>query len=424
MHHAFPLITTIAAAFGLALVLGFVAARMRLPTLVGYLLAGMLLMFGVGLHFSLDDLLCVRRIALPGAIVQMVVATAMGAAVATWWGWPAPAAIIFGLALSVASTVVLLKALESKGIVESVNGRIAIGWLVVEDLAMVIVLVLLPPLAGMAAPGGARVGAGLWIALGRTVLEVVAFVALMLIVGRRALPWLLWQVTRTGSSELFTLCVVAAAVTIAYGSAELFGVSFALGAFYAGMVLRTPLVFAASEPALRRIRARSALARKLDRSDDPLAELPMSTDTRFLKNQVVIVGYGRVGSAIGAALKERGIPFVVAEENREIVERLRGDGQAAVLGNAVEPETLVQAHIADARMLVVATPQTLEVRQMVETARALNPDVQVVVRSHNEEEAVLLEREQAGKVFVGEQELARAMTQHVLANVSAEAATP
>ena len=239
MHHAFPLITTIAAAFGLALVLGFVAARMRLPTLVGYLLAGMLLMFGVGLHFSLDDLLCVRRIALPGAIVQMVVATAMGAAVATWWGWPAPAAIIFGLALSVASTVVLLKALESKGIVESVNGRIAIGWLVVEDLAMVIVLVLLPPLAGMAAPGGARVGAGLWIALGRTVLEVVAFVALMLIVGRRALPWLLWQVTRTGSRELFTLCVVAAAVTIAYGSAELFGVSFALGAFYAGMVLRT-----------------------------------------------------------------------------------------------------------------------------------------------------------------------------------------
>ena len=150
----------------------------------------------------------------------------------------------------------------------------------------------------------------------------------------------------------------------------------------------------------------------------------MSTDTRFLKNQVVIVGYGRVGSAIGAALKERGIPFVVAEENREIVERLRGDGQAAVLGNAVEPETLVQAHIADARMLVVATPQTLEVRQMVETARALNPDVQVVVRSHNEEEAVLLEREQAGKVFVGEQELARAMTQHVLANVSAEAAAP
>jgi CPA2 family monovalent cation:H+ antiporter-2 len=566
MHHAFPLITTIAAAFGLALVLGFVAARMRLPTLVGYLLAGiligpgtpgfvadvemasqlaeigvMLLMFGVGLHFSLDDLLSVRRIALPGAIVQMVVATAMGAAVATWWGWPVPAAIIFGLALSVASTVVLLKALESKGIVESVNGRIAIGWLVVEDLAMVIVLVLLPPLAGMAAPGGARVGAELWIALGRTVLEVIAFVALMLIVGRRALPWLLWQVTRTGSRELFTLCVVAAAVTIAYGSAELFGVSFALGAFFAGMVLResrfshraaeetlplrdafavlffvsvgmlfdprvlldeplkvlavvaiivlgkslaaaalvmllryplntaltvaaslaqigefsfilaglgmslgvlpaqgqslilagalisialNPLVFATSEPALRWIRSRSALARKLDRSDDPLAELPMSTDTRFLKNQVVIVGYGRVGSAIGAALKERGIPFVVAEENREIVERLRDDGQAAVLGNAVEPETLVQAHIADARMLVVATPQTLEVRQMVETARTLNPNVQVVVRSHNVEEAALLEREQAGKVFVGEQELARAMTQHVLANVSAEAATP
>jgi len=563
MHHALPLIATIAAAFGLALVLGFAAARMRLPALVGYLVAGiaigpatpgfvadldmasqlaeigvMLLMFGVGLHFSLQDLLSVRRIALPGAIVQMLAATAMGAGMAASWGWSLPAAIVFGLALSVASTVVLLKALESKGIVESVNGRIAIGWLVVEDLAMVIVLVLLPPLAGMAAPGAARLGADLWMALGRTMLEVVAFVALMLVVGRRAFPWLLWQVTRTGSRELFTLCVVAAAVTIAYGSAQLFGVSFALGAFFAGMVLResrfshraaeetlplrdafavlffvsvgmlfdprvlvdeplrvaavvaiivlgksvaaaglvlllryplntaitvaaslaqigefsfilaglgtslgvlpaqgqslilagalisialNPLVFAASEPALRWIRARSALARKLDRSDDPLAELPTTTETRFLRNQVVVVGYGRVGSAIGAALKARGIPFVVAEENREIVERLRDDGQAAVLGNAAEPATLIQAHVADARMLVIATPQTVAVRQTVQTARTLNPDVQVVVRSHNVEEAAMLEREQAGKVFVGEQELANAMTRHVLAAVGDEA---
>lgn len=560
MHHSVPLITTIAAAFGLALVLGFVAARLKLPALVGYLLAGivigpatpgfvadvamagqlaeigvMLLMFGVGLHFSLQDLLSVRRIALPGAVVQMLVATAMGAGLATWWGWSAIAAIVFGLSLSVASTVVLLKALERHGALESVNGRIAVGWLVVEDLAMVIVLVLLPPLAGILGAGETQSGRELGLALGRTVLEVGVFVVLMLVVGRRAFPWLLWQVTRTGSRELFTLCVVAAAVTIAWGSAALFGVSFALGAFFAGMVLResqfshraaeetlplrdafavlffvsvgmlfdpqvlldepmkvvavvaiivigkslaaallvlllryplntaltvsaslaqigefsfilaglgmslgvlppqgqslilagalisialNPLVFAAVGPALRWIRARSALARQLDRSDDPLAELPMSTDARFLKNQVVIVGHGRVGKAIAAALKAQGIAFVVAEENREIVEQLRAAGQAAVLGNAVDPATLVQAHIADARMLVIATPQTLEVRQMIATARALNPKIDVAVRSHNVEEAALLERENGSRVFVGESELAHAMTRHVLERVA------
>jgi monovalent cation:H+ antiporter-2, CPA2 family len=560
MHQSVPLITTIAAAFGLALVLGFIAARLKLPALVGYLLAGivigpatpgfvadvamagqlaeigvMLLMFGVGLHFSLQDLLSVRRIALPGAVVQMLVATAMGAALASWWGWSAAAAIVFGLSLSVASTVVLLKALESQGMVETVNGRIAVGWLVVEDLAMVVVLVLLPPLAGILGSGTAAPGPEVWLALGRTVIEVGVFIVLMLVVGRRAFPWLLWQVTRTGSRELFTLCVVAAAVTIAYGSAALFGVSFALGAFFAGMVLResqfshraaqetlplrdafavlffvsvgmlfdpkvlfdeplkvvavvaiivigkslaaallvlvlryplntaltvsaslaqigefsfilaglgmslgvlpaegqslilagalisialNPLVFAAVGPALRWIRARSALARQLDRSDDPLAELPMSTDAKYLKNQVVLVGYGRVGKGIAAALKAQGIAFVVAEENREVVEQLRSAGQAAVLGNAVDPATLVQAHIADARMLVIATPQTLEVRQMIATARTLNPKIDVAVRSHNAEEAALLERENGGRVFVGESELARAMTRHVLERVA------
>jgi CPA2 family monovalent cation:H+ antiporter-2 len=416
-----------------------------------------------------------------------------------------------------------------------VNGRIAVGWLVVEDLAMVIVLVLLPPLAGILGAAETQPGPNLWLALGRTVIEVGVFVALMLVVGRRAFPWLLWQVTRTGSRELFTLCVVAAAVTIAWGSAALFGVSFALGAFFAGMVLResqfshraaqetlplrdafavlffvsvgmlfdpqvlldeplkvvavvaiivvgksvaaallvlllryplntaltvsaslaqigefsfilaglgmslgvlpaegqslilagalisialNPLVFAASGPALRWIRERSALARQLDRSDDPLAELPTSTDAKFLKNQVVIVGYGRVGKGIATALKAQGIAFVVAEENREIVEQLRAAGQAAVLGNAVDPATLIQAHIADARMLVIATPQTLEVRRMIATARTLNPKIDVAVRSHNVEEAALLEREHASRVFVGESELARAMTRHVLERVA------
>jgi CPA2 family monovalent cation:H+ antiporter-2 len=263
------LITTIAAAFGLALILGFIAVRLRLPALVGYLIAGviigpatpgfvadielsrqlaeigvMLLMFGVGLHFSLDELLAVRRIALPGAIAQIAVATALGMAVTSFWGWSFGAGIVFGLALSVASTVVLLRALEDRGVLDSINGRIAVGWLVVEDLAMVLVLVLLPPLAGWLSgdtASGVAQRAGersLLTTLALTLGQVSAFVVLMLVVGRRVLPWLLWQVARTGSRELFTLCVIAAAVGIAYGSAELFGVSFALGAFFAGLVMR------------------------------------------------------------------------------------------------------------------------------------------------------------------------------------------
>ncbi|HVE55071.1 MAG TPA: cation:proton antiporter, partial [Ramlibacter sp.] len=263
MHHDLPLITTIAAALGLALVLGFIAARLRLPALVGYLVAGiligpftpgfvadiqlasqlaeigvMLLMFGVGLHFSLGDLLAVRRIAVPGAVVQMVAATAMGMGAALLWGWSLAAAVVFGVSLSVASTVVLLRALEARNQLETFTGRVAVGWLVVEDLAMVLVLVLLPPLAAALAGGGRLDIASLGRELGTTLLQVGVFVALMLVVGRRLFPWLLWQVQRVGSRELFTLCVVAAAVSIAYGATKIFGVSFALGAFFAGMVLR------------------------------------------------------------------------------------------------------------------------------------------------------------------------------------------
>ena len=263
MHHDISLITTLAAGFGLALILGFIATRLKLPALVGYLLAGiaigpatpgfvadvqiasqlaevgvMLLMFGVGLHFSVDDLMAVRKIALPGAVVQMAVATALGAGVATFWGWSLGSALVFGISLSVASTVVLLKALESRGLVDSGDGRIAVGWLVVEDLAMVLVLVLLPALApslgGKATEGARSMGMTIFI----TLAQVGGFIAFMLIVGRRLFPWLLWQVTKTGSRELFTLCVIAAAVSIAYGSSAIFGVSFALGAFFAGMVLR------------------------------------------------------------------------------------------------------------------------------------------------------------------------------------------
>ena len=281
MAHSATLITTLAAGLGLALIMGFIAARLKLPALVGYLIAGiiigpatpgfvadlelssqlaeigvMLLMFGVGLHFSLGDLLAVRRIALPGAIVQIVVATLLGMTVAAFWGWSLAAGIVFGLALSVASTVVLLRALESRGVLESVNGRIAVGWLVVEDLVMVLVLVLLPALSvwlGDNAEVSAEAAGNrsLLITLAFTLVQVSVFIALMLVVGKRLFPWLLWQIAGTGSRELFTLCVIAAAVGIAYGSAELFGVSFALGAFFAGMVMReSPLSYRAAEESL------------------------------------------------------------------------------------------------------------------------------------------------------------------------------
>ncbi|WP_022979253.1 cation:proton antiporter, partial [Ideonella sp. B508-1] len=262
-----PLIVTLAAALGLALLLGFVALRLRLPALVGYLVAGvalgphtpgyvadmglasqlaeigvMLLMFGVGLHFSVADLMAVRRVAVPGAVVQMAVATAMGAGLAVFWGWSLAGAMVFGLALSVASTVVLLRALEARGTLESHEGRIAVGWLVVEDLAMVLVLVLLPALVGLAGTSGASAEDAAAPSLGwavlRTLLAVGAFVALMLLVGRKLLPRLLWLISRTGSRELFTLAVIAVALGIAYGASAFFGVSVALGAFFAGLVLR------------------------------------------------------------------------------------------------------------------------------------------------------------------------------------------
>ncbi len=565
MAHDISLISTLAVGLGLALIFGFIAVRLKMPALLGYLVAGifigpgtpgfiadiamtsqlaevgvMLLMFGVGLHFSLDDLLSVKKIALPGAVVQMAVATMLGWALASLWGWDLLAGFVFGLSLSVASTVVLVKALEARGLLDSVNGHIAVGWLVVEDLVMVLVLVLLPPLAaltnGDAALGGGSISAALLLTVG----QVGLFGALMMIVGRRFFPWLLWQVARTGSRELFTLCVVVAAVGIAYGSAQLFGVSFALGAFVAGMVLResalsaraaeetlplrdafavlffvsvgmlfdpgillsspfkvlavlaiivlgkslvsfalvlmfryplntaltvsaslaqigefsfilvslavglnvlpqegadlvlagalisiaiNPLVFGAIAPAQRWILSRSARARDLEQSDDPLAQLPVTVTPDFVTGHVVLVGYGRVGRRIGEALLEHNIPFVVAEMQREVVESLREKGFHAVVGDASDPAVLIQTHIARARVLVIATPDTFGVRRMIETARTLNPQVQTVVRTHSEEEAVLLRTENAGKVFLGEHELAQGMSRHVLERMAA-AATP
>ena len=564
MPHTISLITTLAAAFGLALVFGFIAARLGLPALVGYLVAGiaigpatpgfvadasiaaqlaevgvMLLMFGVGLHFSIADLLAVRRIAAPGAVVQMAVATALGAGVALWWGWGLGGALVFGLSLSVASTVVLLKALESKGIVDTADGRIAVGWLVVEDLAMVLVLVLLPafaPMLGGTAPTGPTRGIG-WSVL-ITLAQVGGFIAFMLVVGRRLFPWLLWQVTKTGSRELFTLCVVAAAISIAYGSSEVFGVSFALGAFFAGMVLResefshraadqtlplqdafavlffvsvgmlfeprilvdqplqvlatvavivggksaaalalvlllrypaqtalqvsaslaqigefsfilaglgmqlgllpkegqslilagalisialNPLVFSGAAAAQRWLLQHPRFASGVAPAESPLASLPTATEEKLLRGQVVLVGWGRVGKRIATELQAQGLSLVVVEQNREFVQGLRAQGTAAIWGNATEDAVLIQAHIRDASVLIIATPDTLQVRPMVDIARALNPSVRILIRSHNSEEAELLEQDGAGSVFVGERELADAIVRAVLQAVRAPA---
>ena len=266
MPHNVDLIILLAVGFGMALIFGYISARLRLPPLIGYLVAGiiispntpgvvgdmalasqlaelgvMFLMFGVGMHFSLKDLLQVRRIALPGAILQIAVATLLGVAVSMLWGWSFGSALIFGLSLSCASTVVLLKALGDRGLLDSVNGKIAVGWLLVEDLVMVLALVLLPAtavlLGGYALPD-TDTSQSIWITIGITLLKVTGFIAFMLIIGKRLVPMILQLVARLGSRELFTLTVVAAAISIAYGSYAVFGVSMALGAFFAGMVVK------------------------------------------------------------------------------------------------------------------------------------------------------------------------------------------
>ncbi len=530
---------------------------MRVPAIAGYLLAGvvigpftpgfvanseiagelaeigvMLLMFGVGLHFSLEDLLNVRKIAIPGALLQICACTVLGTVLAASWGWSFGGALVFGLALSVASTVVLLRALEARGLLDSINGHITTGWVVVQDIAMVLVLVLLPPIALALSDIPANSSAvPLWQAISLTVVKVGCFIVLMLVAGRRIFPWLLWQVSRTGSRELFTLCVVAAAVSVAFGAAQLFGVSFALGAFFAGMMMResefshraaeeslplrdafavlffvsvgmqfdpailaahplrvlavlavvligtplvattlvlilryplntaltvgaslsqigefsfilgglglslrllpaeghhlilagaissiilNPLAFRAINPAVNWIRSRSRLARYLERTRDPLAELPMSTGHEYLSGQVVLVGYGRVGRRIGEQLSAHGIPYVVAEENRGIVEKLRTDGFAAVCGNAADPAVLIQAHIARAAMLIIATPDSFNIRRINEIATQLNPSIETLVRTHSEDEAELLEKEGIGRIFLGEGELAQGMSEHAL----------
>jgi CPA2 family monovalent cation:H+ antiporter-2 len=556
--HDVELIILLAVGFSLALVFGYIAARLRLPPLMGYLIAGviispntpgivadihlanqlaelgvMFLMFGVGMHFSLNDLMQVRRIALPGAVLQIAVATLLGVGVSMMWGWSFGSALIFGLSLSCASTVVLLKALGDRGLLDSVNGKIAVGWLLVEDLVMVLALVLLPATAVLL--GGQALEStnneNIWLTLGLTLLKVSGFIAFMLIVGKRLVPFIMQIVARLGSRELFTLTVVAAAVSIAFGAYKIFGVSMALGAFFAGMVVkesdfshraeeetlplreifsilffvavgmlfdprilieeplhvlavvgiimvgktiaamalvlffRYPLntaltvgaslaqigefsfilatlgvslqllsldgqnlilagalisitlnsfVFSAIEPVQNWIRERSYLARLLERSSDPLAMLPDEVSQDYLRDQVVIVGHGEVGRRITQNLMAENIKVVIAEENREIVEDLREKGIAAVSGIATEAGVLIQAHIQHARLLVLSPMDILDIHKIVDIAKTLNPEIQVLVCAESKAEAEAIRKDNIGEVYFAKEEMAKNMSNYIL----------
>lgn len=558
MPHDVDLIILLAVGFGLALAFGYIAARLRFPPLIGYLIAGILispntpgvvgdiqlanqlaelgvmfLMFGVGMRFSLNDLMQVRRIALPGAVLQIAVATLLGIGVSMLWGWSFGSALIFGLSLSCASTVVLLKALGDRGLLDSINGKIAVGWLLVEDLVMVLALVLLPAtavlLGGQALEGNSD--ENIWATLGITLLKVAGFIAFMLIIGKRLVPMIMQVVARLGSRELFTLTVVAAAVSIAFGAYKVFGVSMALGAFFAGMVVkesdfshraeeetlplreifsilffvsvgmlfdprimieqplhvlaviaiimigktiaamalvlffRYPIntaltvgaslaqigefsfilaalgvslnllslegqnlilagalisitlnsfIFSAVEPVQNWIRERSSLARLLERSGDPLAMLPDEVSQDYLRDQVVIVGHGEVGRRITLSLMEQNIKVVIAEENREIVEKLREKGIAAVSGVATEPSVLIQAHIQHARLLVISPMDIIDIHKIVDIAKTLNPAIQILVCAESKEEAEVIRRDNIGAVYYAKEEMAKNMSRHIL----------
>ncbi|MER8431015.1 cation:proton antiporter domain-containing protein [Mesorhizobium caraganae] len=580
MPHDTPLIATIVAGLGLAFIFGALANRFRIPPLVGYLVAGVLvgpntpgfvadaglanelaeigvilLMFGVGLHFSLKDLLSVRAIAVPGAIVQIGFATALGAGLAWMLGWSMGAGLVFGLALSVASTVVLLRALQERRLIETERGRIAVGWLIVEDLAMVLALVLLPALAGVlggqpqvddhASLLSLPTSYGIWGVVGLTLAKVVAFVVVMLVVGRRVIPWILHYVAHTGSRELFRLAVLAIALGVAFGAAKLFGVSLALGAFFAGMIMSeselshraaeeslplrdafsvlffvsvgmlfdpfslmsngwpilatlaiivigkslaafviviafryplgtalmisaslaqigefsfilaelgvglkllpeqgrdlilagailsilvNPLMFLALDwikPWLDARAARAAPpeeAKPVGPATQPGQVASVATVAKedgpppstALSGHTILIGYGRVGSLVGAALKQAALPFLVIEDADKTLARLREDGVEIVSGNAANAGVFAAADPRGAKRLILAIPNAFEAGQIVLRARAANPDINVIARAHSDAEVEHLKGLGADTVIMGEREIARGIVEEVL----------
>ncbi|HEU6455429.1 MAG TPA: YbaL family putative K(+) efflux transporter [Roseateles sp.] len=551
MPHHTPLIATIVGAIVIAFVFGALAQRMRLPPLIGYLLAGVavgpftpgfvadqglagelaelgviLLMFGVGLHFSMKDLLAVKNIAIPGALVQIAAATMLGLGLTQLMGWSLGGGLVFGLALSVASTVVLLQALQDRHLLDTREGHIAVGWLIVEDLAMVLTLVLIPALAGMLggnAGGAEPQGGDLTTALLLTVGKVVAFVGVMLIFGRRFIPWLLGWVAKSGSKELFRLCVLAITLGFAYGSAIVFDVSFALGAFFAGMilseselshraaeetlplrdafsvlffvaagmlfdpsiVLREPLavlatvatiilgkslaafliVLAFRHPLKTALTVAASLAQIGEFSFilanvglqmellpkvgkdlilagaiisiivNPFVFAPIKPLTRWLehrfprlaasktaaaegsalltpttlKDHVVIVGYGRVGSLVAEGLAASAVPYAVIEDDDKVVQSLYEQGIDAYFSDGVSRKALERANVMDAKCLLLTIPNVFESAKMVELAHKMNPQLRIVARAYSDAEAQHLLDVGATHAITGEREIAIGM---------------
>jgi K+:H+ antiporter len=561
MPHAPPLVATIALGLVLAFSLGVVAHRLKLPPLVGYLVAGIvigpftpgfvadqnianqlaevgviLLMFGVGLHFSPKDLLSVRAIAIPGAAAQALIAIPLGIGVGWWLGWSLGAGTIFGIALAVASTVVVLRVLQERRLLETERGRITVGWLIVQDIAMILVLVLLPGLAALfhgmeTAPKSTEILLSVTTVLGKFAI----FVAVMLIVGKKLIPAILHYVAHTGSRELFRLAVLSIALGVAYAAAELFGISLALGAFFAGMILSesalsqqaateslplrdafavlffvsvgmlfnptivanaplallatvliiviaksvaaygvvrlfghaapvaliisaslaqigefsfilanrsleydlipaeardlilagaiisillNPLLFAALDLYAGRREKAPVEAVPEQKEDETKMREPIPRTT--LTGHVVLIGHGRVGSFISAALRERNIPHFIIEDSKDRVADLRQTGVEAIAGNAADPEVIQAANLGAARCLLVAIPDAFEGGQVVQQARAINPALPIVARAHFEEEIGHLKRHGANIVVMGEHEIAKSM----LDAVPAAAAVP
>ena len=553
--HAAPLISTVVFALVLAFVFGLGAHRLRLPPLVGYLLAGIalgpftpgivadqgianqlaeigiiLLMFGVGLHFSLDDLLSVRAVAVPGALIQALVAIPLAMGLASWMGWSHGAGLIYGIDLSIASTVVVLRMLQDRRLLETERGKITVGWLIVQDLAMVLVLVLLPVLAGvLRGEGEAPDPSVLLEALALTFGKIAAFIVVMLLVGKKLIPALLHYVAHTGSRELFRLAVLSIALGFAYGAAELFGVSLALGAFFAGMILSesrlsqqaateslplrdafavlffvsvgmlfnphivvaepmallatlfivvvaktiaayglvrlsgygpgsaitisaalaqigefsfilaglgvslailpeegrdlviaaailsiliSPLLFAGLDMiAAKRAKRRDQTAPVPEPEPEEAPREPIRPTQ--LRDHVVLIGHGRVGSAVSKVLREKGVPIFVIEDDDETVEELKSGGMEALSGNAADPAILSAANLGAARCLLVAIPEAFEGGQVVEQARAINPKLPIIARAHSEAEIEHLAKHGANLVVMGEHEIAKAMISHL-----------
>ncbi|MBG3090718.1 Kef family K(+) transporter [Proteus cibarius] len=563
MPHSTPLITTIVGGLALAYILGMIAQRLKISPLVGYLAAGVLagpftpgfvadtslapelaeigvilLMFGVGLHFSLKDLMAVKAIAIPGAIAQIAVATLLGLGLSAFFGWGLFSGIVFGLCLSTASTVVLLRALEERGLIDSQRGQIAIGWLIVEDLAMVLALVLLPAVANMLESSDQTSISELMINLGITIGKVVAFILIMMVVGRKLIPWILAKTAATGSRELFTLSVLALALGIAYGAVTLFDASFALGAFFAGMVLneselshraaqdtlplrdafavlffvsvgmlfdpmvliehplgilatlaiiiigksaaalvlvrmfghsrRTALTISASlaqigefafilaglgvalnvlEPDARNLVLAGALVSimlnpvlfsLLDRylaktetkeeveqlqQEELEEEMPVPVD---ICGHAIIVGYGRAGSMLSEKLLAQSIPLVIIENSRNKFAELKEKSLNTVLGNASTKESLALARIDCAKSLLLTIPNGYEAADIAETARSMNPDLNIIVRAHfddiivranYDEEASFILEKGANHVIIDEDQTASAMADMLIKEV-------